>query len=209
MAKNLGSKDKYLEALDFIINVLKEHEKILDKSIHELATVTEQIGDIDTLNGKVEKVEEKINNLQKEITNLIGVLSNMPKETLQAAVRDQEPPVMEAPAASLALVQSGPSLILHCKQWGDFEVLAIHASTLSFSYKEGEKAFQAFAIKGNKTIKYTGALPNFSIILKTWLSRQLDITEKNIFEGWVNDVGQDRISMMSRINKTARMLKIR
>jgi len=209
MAKNPGSKDKYLEALDFIINVLKEHEKILDKSIHELATVTEHIGDIDTLNAKIEKVEEKINNLQKEITNLIGGLSKMPKEALQATVKEQDPPVVETPPSSLAVVQSGLPLILHCKQWGDFEVLAIQPSSLSFSYKEDEKAFQAFAIKGNKIIKYTGALPNFSIILKTWLSRQLDITEKNIFEGWMNDVGQDRISMMSRINKTARMLKIR
>ena len=45
MAKNPQSKDEALEALDFIVNVLKEHERDLDKLISELATVTEQMGD--------------------------------------------------------------------------------------------------------------------------------------------------------------------
>ena len=66
MAKNPQSKDEALEALDFIVNVLKEHERDLDKLISELATVTEQIGDTSVLTGKVENVEEKINDLQKE-----------------------------------------------------------------------------------------------------------------------------------------------
>ena len=188
MAKNPGSKDKYLEtleALDFIINVLKEHEQILDKSIHELATITEQIVDINTLNGKIEKFEEEMNIMKKEVTNLTGYLSNVPEEAiLQAAVKEQEPQARATPAVSIAVVQGGPSLILHCKQWGDFEVLAMHAQMLSFNYKEDEKVFQVDALKGNQIIKYAGALPNFSIILKTWLSRQLDITEPNILEGF-------------------------
>ena len=49
MAANPGSKDKSLEALDFIINVLKEHEQNLDKSISEFASVTEQMGNIDVI----------------------------------------------------------------------------------------------------------------------------------------------------------------
>jgi hypothetical protein len=43
MAKNPQSKDEALEALDFIVNVLKEHERDLDKLINELATVTERV----------------------------------------------------------------------------------------------------------------------------------------------------------------------
>ena len=80
LAKNPQSKDDALEALDFIVNVLKEHEKDLDKLINELATVTEQIGDSGELSGKVEKIEEKIDTLQKEVTNLIGYVSSAPKE---------------------------------------------------------------------------------------------------------------------------------
>ena len=82
--KNPQSKDDALEALDFIVNVLKEHERDLDKLINELATVTEQLGDTGEISGKVESVEEKINNLQKEVANLVGYLSSgAPKEALQ------------------------------------------------------------------------------------------------------------------------------
>jgi hypothetical protein len=45
MSKRPQSKDEALEALDFIVNVLKEHEKDLDRLINELGTVTEQLGE--------------------------------------------------------------------------------------------------------------------------------------------------------------------
>jgi len=80
--KKPQSKDDALEALDFIVNVLKEHEKDLDKLINELATVTEQISDKGELSCKVEKVEAKIETIQKEVTNLIGHLPGIPKEAI-------------------------------------------------------------------------------------------------------------------------------
>jgi hypothetical protein len=181
LAKNPQSKDDALEALDFIVNVLKEHEKDLDKLINELATVTEQMGDTGELDAKVEKVEGKIDTLQKEISNLAGYLSSAPKQALPAAVV-KEQTVEVAP--SVAAVAAGtPSMILRCKQWEDFQVLAVRAQTLSFSYKEDEKVFQADAIKGNQIISYSGALPKFSSILKIWLSKQLDVPERNVLEG--------------------------
>ena len=71
MAEDDGSKDKYLEALDFIINVLKEHEQNLDKLIDQLATVSGQIGENrDKIKTKVEGIEEKISALQNEVTKL-------------------------------------------------------------------------------------------------------------------------------------------
>ncbi len=182
LAKNPQSKDDALEALDFIVNVLKEHEKDLDKLINELATVTEQMGDTGELNGKVEKVEEKIDTLQKEVSNLIGRLSSAPKEAFPAAVAKEQPTTEVAPAAA-AVVQNGQSVILRCKQWEDFQTLAVKAQTLSFSYKEEEKVFQADALKGNQIITYSGVLPKFSSILKMWLSKQLDVPERNILEG--------------------------
>ena len=180
MTKNPQSKDDALEALDFIVNVLKEHERDLDKLINELATVTEQLGDTGEISGKVEKVEEKINNLQKEVTNLIGYVSgSAPKEALPVAVKEQTSQAV----AAVPAVQSRPNVILRCKQWEDFQTLAYRAQTLSFSYKEDEKVFQADAIKGNQIITYSGALPKFSSILKTSLSKQLDVPETNILEG--------------------------
>jgi hypothetical protein len=181
LTKNPQSKDDALEALDFIVNVLKEHEKDLDKLINELATVTEQIGDSDELSGKVEKIEEKIDTLQKEVTNLIGYVSNAPKEALAATAANQQP--NEAAPAAVAPVQSGPSVIIRCKQWEDFQTLALKAQTLSFTYKEEEKVFQADAIKGNQFITYSGMLPKLAIVLKMWLSKQLDVPDRNIVEG--------------------------
>jgi len=176
--KNPQSKDDALEALDFIVNVLKEHEKDLDKLINELATVTEQIGDTGELSGKVEKVENKIETLQKEVTTLIGHLSDISEEALPAAVANEQPNVLAADT-----MQIGTSVILRCQQWEDFQNLAVNAQTLSFSYKEEEKIFQADALKGNQFITYSGVLPKLSSILKMWLSKQFDVPERRILEG--------------------------
>ena len=178
MDKNPKSKDDAFEALDFIVNVLKEHEKDLDKLINELATVTEQIGDTGELSGKVEKVEVKIETLQKEVTNLIAHLSDISKEALPAAGANEQ--LNEAAAST---VKNGNSVILRCKQWEDFQNLAVNAQALSFSYKEEEKIFQADALKGNQFISYSGVLPKLSSILKMWLSKQFDVPERSILEG--------------------------
>ena len=181
MDKNPQSKDDALEALDFIVNVLKEHEKDLDKLINELATVTEQMGDSGELSSKVVKVEEKIDILQKQVTDLIGYFSKTSKKALPAAVAREQP--NEAEPVTEDLTQSGPSMILRCNQWEDFQTLALKAQNLSFSYKEQEEIFQADAIKGNKIFTYSGTLPKLTGILKMWLSKQLDIPEQSILEG--------------------------
>jgi len=186
MAETPGSKDKSLEALDFIINVLKEHEQILDTSIHELATITEQLGDTDALKCKMEKIEEKIGSLQKEMTNLVGYKSSVPKQTLPVGDKKQETPVQTTAEVSTAIVQSDVSMVLGCKNWSDFQVLATRAQTLTFNIKEPEKIFQVDAFSGKQIITYTGALPDFSVIFKTWLSRQLDSPEQNVLEGFLD-----------------------
>jgi hypothetical protein len=80
MSKKPQSKDEALEALDFIVNVLKEHEKDLDRLIGELGTVTEALGQTGELSCKVEKVEERISGLQNEINSLVNYLSASPRE---------------------------------------------------------------------------------------------------------------------------------
>jgi uncharacterized coiled-coil protein SlyX len=185
LAKNSQPKDESLEALDFIVNVLKEHEKDLDRLINELATVTEQLGETGELSNKVEKVEEKITSLQKEVTNLVSYISSVESREGPPKVAKERPAettLAPAPVASSA-VAAGPSVILRCKQWEDFQTLAFQAQTLSFTYKEDEKIFQADALKGNQIITYGGEPPKFSSILKTWLSKELSIPERSILEG--------------------------
>jgi prefoldin subunit 5 len=176
MSKKPQSKDEALEALDFIVNVLKEHEKDLDRLINELSTVTEALGETGELSNKVEKVEERISGLQNEINSLVNYLSASPRET-PVLTPEQKAEVVQT------TVMHGPPVILRCKQWDDFQTLAFQAQTLSFMYKEAEKTFQADALKGNQIITYSGELPKFTALLKIWLSKQLEIPEKKILEG--------------------------
>ena len=187
MANNPDKRDRSLETLDFIISVLKEHEINLDKTIDDLSTVVEQIGEaMAGLKSKAELSEEKIDNLQKEVTNLIGNFSNAPKKELLEEVKRSEPQIQASTAVSFVAIQGERTLILRCNRWGDFQELAMHAQKLSFSYKEDEKVIQTNALSGNQMIVYEGTLPNFSLILKKWLSGQLFISEQNILEGFLD-----------------------
>ena len=177
MAKNPQSKDEALEALDFIVNVLKEHEKELDKLINELATVAEQIGDTDEVQGKVEKIEERISNLQRDVANIASIVSETPRMAPPVAQKENKV------ETSTVLSISGQSVVLRCKQWDDFQSLAAGAQTVSFTYKEDEKVFQADALKGSQIVTFSGPLPTFSAVLKTWLSTQLNTPERAILEG--------------------------
>ena len=161
MAKK-PSKDEALEALDFIINVLKEHEKDLDRLIGQLGIITESLGETGEITGKIEKIEERLATLQTEITHLIKYIAS-PRE---------------APAYI-----HGPPLIVKCKQWQDFKTLAQNADTVSFLYKEPEKTFQADALKQNRVYTYNGDTPKTNALLKAWLARELQIREEKVLEG--------------------------
>jgi len=181
MSKRIPSKDEALEAVDFIVSVLKEHEKDLDRLINELGTITERLGDTGELSGKVEKVEDRLSTLQTEITNLITYLSN-PREAQTAT---QSPQLMQETRNETVQPREsrGPAVILRCKQWEDFENLASQAQTVSYMCREPEKTFQVDAIKDNQVITYSGEIPKYPQLLKAWLSQQLNIQDKKILEG--------------------------
>jgi len=162
MAKK-PTKDEALEALDFIINVLKEHEKDLDRLINELSKTSEKFGETGALSSKIESVEERLSSLQTEISNLIGFISSAQREK--------------------TVLPHGAPLIVRCKQWEEFKVLAVGAETVSFLFKETERAFQVDALKEGKVLTYSGELPQDTKLLKIWLSRELGIGEEKIFEG--------------------------
>ena len=175
MSKKQPSKDEALEALDFIVSVLKEHEKDLDRLISELGNITGKLGEAGELSGKIEKVEDTLATLQNEIANLIsylGASSELPSGSVQ-----------KQKSEALTTEVRAPPVILRCKQWEDFQVLANQAQTVSFLYRDAEKTFQVDALKSNQIITYSGELPKPASLLKTWLSKQLDISEAKILEG--------------------------
>ena len=180
MSKKIPSKDEALEALDFIVSVLKEHEKDLDRLINELGSVTEKMGDSGELSGKVERVEERLSTLQNEITNLITYLS-APHETPPTSPL-QLPPAQKNEELQVNETRGLP-VTLRCKQWEDFQAMAEGAQTMSFMYREAERTFQVDAIKGSQIITYSGELPKYNSLLKAWLSKQLSVPEKKTLEG--------------------------
>jgi len=163
MAKK-PSRDDALEALDFIINVLKEHEKDLDRLINELGKTSEKFGETGAISSKIESIEERLASLQTEISNLIGFISSTPQH-------------------EKTVPSHGTPLIVRCRQWDEFKVLASGAETVSFLFKETERAFQVDALKDGKVLTYSGEFPQDTRLLKIWLSRELDIAETKIFEG--------------------------
>ena len=78
------SKDEALEAMDFIVNILKEHEKDLDRLVNELGTVAGQMGESGELNTKVKKIEDKISSLQDNVGNLVKSVSASRKQAAAA-----------------------------------------------------------------------------------------------------------------------------
>jgi hypothetical protein len=182
MSEKPPSKDEALEALDFIVNVLKEHEKDLDRLVNELATVADQMGDNGELGGKVEKIEAKINSLQSDVSSMLKRFSTSSTGVPMAAAVAPATKEPQTEPVQVGLV-NGPPLLLQCKQWDDFRVLATQAQTVSFTFKETEKIFEAEALKNNQIITYTGEIPLYSTLLKTWLSKELEISEKKILEG--------------------------
>jgi len=157
------SKNEALEAVDFIINVLREHEKDLDRLINELGKIASKFSQSGEVPNKITRVEERLAQLQLEVSSLIKELSS-PKEMAAYAHR-------------------GPPVIVRCKQWDDFKVLAKGAETVSFLFKEAEKSFQADALKEGRVLTYNGEFPRDSKLLKFWLARELNVAEDKVFEG--------------------------
>jgi hypothetical protein len=162
LAKKPNRNDA-LEALDFIINVLKEHEKDLDRLIGELGKIAGRFGQAGEVPTKITRVEERLESLQSEVASLIKELSS-PREASSFNMR-------------------GPPVIVRCKQWEDFKVLAKEAETVSFLFKEAEKSFQADALKHGRVLTYNGEFPRDSRLLKFWLARELGVSEESVFEG--------------------------
>ncbi len=160
------NKNEALEALDFIINVLKEHEKDLDRLIGQLGIITESLGETGEITGKFESIEDRISSLQGEITDLVKYLA-IPKSTSPSTLAPRN------------------TVNVNCKRWEDFKNLAAGAETVSFLFKE-EASFCADALKNGRLVSFTGEFPQNSRLLKLWLSKELNVAEEVIFEGTLN-----------------------
>ncbi len=167
--------DKYLEAFDFIMQFLQEHEHNIDGLVDRLATLREQVPDITTLKTKLEGLDAKVIRLQSDIANL--------KDHFQSKQIPQKDAPMKIAVEHPAFAVSGARLTIHCQQWDDFKMLAREAQTVAFSYDESALSTEVYAFNGHQLIIYTGKLPNLPLAIGSWLSTELCTPTRNIFEG--------------------------
>lgn len=74
MVRTPESNDKYMQALNFIITFLREHEQKLDELNSQLATVIEGIGDFDGVNEKLDNVNQGLVILEKKLKDLTAAV---------------------------------------------------------------------------------------------------------------------------------------
>lgn len=162
---NLSEKKPSLEVLNQILNTLKGYEEDFGKLVSRLREANVKAGLNEEQYPKFAMAETKISTIKNEISSLVQSLST-------PTVHVEPKPFMY-----------GPPVIIRCKQWEDFHLQASNASTVSFLFKEGERAFQADALKQGKVYTYSGQLPNSVVLLRMWLSKTLNIPEDRIIEG--------------------------
>jgi len=157
------SKDKALEALDLIINVLIEHEKDLDKLIGKLGDITEGLGKSKNISNKIERIEENLASLHDDLTKLVN-FKNTSKSIQVYSPRQN-------------------SLTVKCGQWHEFRTLATNAETISVLFEDSDKSIQVWALKNSRIFYYHGEFPQEILLLKLWLSKELDVSEHTVIEG--------------------------
>lgn len=177
-----SSNDRTFDALNSLVNVLIEHERNLDNLILGLSTIMGNVSKNGKLQVKIDKFLEKISALEKEVAILSSHLSS--------SINEKSDPVSSTRMSWLTMVESvsqkPPRTFLRCIQWSDFKTLAFQAQTISFIYKEEVETLQALAIKDSQVIEYVGVIPKLSSTLKAWLAKQINISEKFVFEGNLN-----------------------
>jgi len=76
-----------------------------------------------------------------------------------------------------------PSLTIRYTEWEDFKTQSTNAKLVSFLVEEKEKVFQVYALKEGRVLAYSGEFPQYSKLLKSWLSRELSTQKEKIVEG--------------------------
>ena len=73
MAQNPDSNDRYVEALDFIITFLRDHERKLDELNNQLSNFVSGLVGFKGLSEKLDNLNEELDVLEGEVTRLAGI----------------------------------------------------------------------------------------------------------------------------------------
>lgn len=68
MIDNSDDDAKSLESIDFVVDILREHERNIDKLITQIADITEKLKKIPVLTDKIDVIQKKLDKLENDIT---------------------------------------------------------------------------------------------------------------------------------------------
>jgi hypothetical protein len=75
MAETSPGKDGSFEAFNFILSVVEEHDKDLDKIVKELASTAKLLGGKGGLSGSLGRIEDKIDRIHNDLSAVIKFVS--------------------------------------------------------------------------------------------------------------------------------------
>ncbi len=79
MTEQTNSSEKATEkvaTIKFVVAVLQEHEKELDRLISKLSELTTQLHESDKMSKRIDDIDEKIDTLRKELSVIVRCLFN-------------------------------------------------------------------------------------------------------------------------------------
>jgi hypothetical protein len=156
-----SEKSGAIEAVKFILNVLKQHNKEFDHLVTQLGDEAD----------KIKKVGESL-------------------DKIQAVVDRSLTSVKESPRSDTAFFPSSKrSIIAKCRQWKEFKSLSNMSEMFFFQVDEKVNTVKVYALKGNLVLTcfYDLALgpQKHETGLKIWISRELNVTEDKIIKGFI------------------------
>ncbi|RLF13577.1 MAG: hypothetical protein DRJ97_07815 [Thermoprotei archaeon] len=169
----LSNGENALNALDLIINVLKDHEKELDKLVNELKGLVQKLSLLEGLVRKVEDIDRRLS-IAEPVTRVV--------EPVKPVVEAEKPPT---PAPY------GPPSTLRFKSWEEFREMASGGEVVSYVVREEdeEQVLEVEVLKGRLLLVYSGSVPEVKSLIKSWLSRELEVPKTNVFEGSIRTSG--------------------
>jgi archaellum component FlaC len=84
MSQNPDSNDRYVEALDFIITFMRDHERRLDKLNNKLGNVVDGLGGFTGLSKKLDNLNKEIDRLEMDVARLAAIFRNRERQNSSA-----------------------------------------------------------------------------------------------------------------------------
>lgn len=139
MCPNSERQEK-IDTLDLIIDVLKEHEKILDKLAERLESI---VDDLEARGAEGEKIRESISLIDEKISSLNEAFARFLASKIPKPAR-------------FALVQ--------CNEWTEFKDKSRGVHRVAFEVEE--KTFIVNSVSDEDVFKYSEVLPEYELCVK-------------------------------------------